>query len=224
MRILVIEDEKRLSDVLRKGLSEEGYIVDVAQDGDEGYRMAIDTEYDLIILDWRLPKRTGVDLLRELRSEGCAIPVLMLTARIEIADRVEGLDAGADDYLTKPFAFEELLARVRALLRRERRETSATLEIDDLVVDPATHAVKRGGVSISLSTREYALLEYFLRNRNRVLSRTVIAEHVWDFPYATTTNVIDVYVKYLRDKLDVGSRRPLIHTIRGTGYIMRLEE
>ncbi len=224
MRILVIEDEKRLSDVLRKGLTEEGYTVDVADDGEAGYRMVADADYDLIILDWRLPKRSGIDLLRQLRGERCVAPVLMLTARIEIADRVEGLDAGADDYLTKPFAFEELLARVRALLRRDHRDARAMLEIDDLVVDPATHGVKRGGVTVPLSSREYALLEYFLRNQNRVLSRTVIAEHVWDFPYATTTNVIDVYVKYLRDKLDVGSRRPLIHTVRGAGYIMRLEE
>ncbi len=224
MRILVIEDEQRLTDVLRQGLGEEGYAVDCARDGEAGLEAARTTEYDCILLDWRLPRRSGIDVLRTLRAEAQAVPVLMLTARESVADRVEGLDAGADDYLVKPFAFEELLARIRALLRRGHGDAATVLAIDDLTVDPVTRSVRRGEAALQLSAREYALLEYFLRNINRVLSRTVIAEHVWELPYAVNTNIIDVYVRYLREKLDIGSRRPLIHTVRGTGYVMRVDD
>lgn len=224
MRILVIEDEQRLADVLKQGLAEEGYAVDCAHDGEAGLSAAQGTEYDCIVLDWRLPRRSGIDVLRELRRAADDVPVLMLTARESVADRVEALDTGADDYLTKPFAFEELLARIRALLRRGRGGAASVLAIDDLTVDPVTRSVRRGEQPLQLSAREYALLEYFLRNVNRVLSRTVIAEHVWELPYAVNTNIIDVYVRYLREKLDAGSRRPLIHTVRGTGYVMRVDD
>jgi len=224
MRILVVEDEQRLSEILKKGLTEEGYAVDTATDGREGFDLATSTEYDVILLDWRLPKLSGVDMVKHFREAKFDTPVLMLTARDETSDRVLGLDAGADDYLTKPFAFDELLARIRALLRRGKGQQRSLLEIGDLVLDPISRSVHRGEEGISLSTREYSLLEYFLRNQNRVLSRTSIAEHVWEMPYALNTNVIDVYVKYLRQKLDVASRQPLIHTVRGTGYVMRLGE
>jgi len=224
MRILVVEDEQRLSEILKKGLTEEGYAVDTATDGREGFDLATSIEYDVILLDWRLPKLSGVDMVKHFREAKFDTPVLMLTARDETSDRVLGLDAGADDYLTKPFAFDELLARIRALLRRGKGQRRSLLEIGDLVLDPISRSVYRGEEGISLSTREYSLLEYFLRNQNRVLSRTSIAEHVWEMPYALNTNVIDVYVKYLRQKLDVASRQPLIHTVRGTGYVMRLGE
>ncbi len=221
MRILLVEDDRKVASFIHKGLEEEGYAVDVAEDGETGLLMGLDRLHDLILLDVMLPKKPGFQVLRELRQARVTTPVLLLTARDTVEDKVQGLDAGADDYLTKPFAFAELLARVRALLRRRADARSPKLEIADLVVDPATRSVTRGGRPITLTNREYALLEYFLRNPGRVLSRAMIAEHVWDYDFDTGTNVIDVYVNYLRKKIDAGHTSRLLHTVRGAGYVLR---
>lgn len=221
MRILVIEDETKLAQALQKGLSEEGYAVDVALDGTEGLHRARNTAYDLILLDLMIPELSGLELLRALRAEGQSVPVLILTARDAVQDRVRGLDSGADDYLTKPFAFEELLARVRALLRRGASAPElAVLRVADLELEPATRTVRRAGQPLALSPKEFALLEYFMRHPNRVLSRTVLSEHVWG-ELDTLTNVIDVYVHHLREKIDKGFSPKLIHTVRGVGYVLR---
>jgi len=224
MRLLVVEDEKPLAQSLRKGLVEEGYAVDVAYDGAQGLFLAKTEEYDAIILDWRLPKRSGQEVCQELRGAGIDTPILILTVLEAVENKILGLDSGADDYLTKPFSFQELTARIRALLRRAQGQPKAPLQLDDLVLDPARHKVSRGGKTIILTGKEYALLEYLLRNQNKVVTRTAIAEHVWDINFDTNTNVIDVYINHLRQKLDCGSRRPLIHTVYGVGYIMELEE
>ena len=221
MRILLVEDDKKVASFIRKGLEEEGYAVDVAADGEAGLFMGLDRLHDLIILDVMLPKKPGFQVLRELRQAKVATPVLMLTARDTVEDKVQGLDAGADDYLTKPFVFAELLARVRALLRRRAETRSPRLQVADLVLDPATRSVTRGGQPITLTNREFALLEYFMRNAGRVLTRTAITEHVWDYDFDSGTNVIDVYVNYLRKKIDAGHEPKLLHTVRGAGYVLR---
>jgi heavy metal response regulator len=223
MRLLVVEDEKKVASFIKKGLEEEGYAVDVAPDGEEGLAMALDRVHDLVILDIHLPRMDGVRILQELRKQKVAIPVLLLTVRATIEDKVLGLDAGADDYLTKPFAFQELLARVRALLRRRAEAEAPILQVADLTLDPAQRSVSRGGERIDLTTREFALLAYFMRNPGRVLTRTMISEHVWDYNFDTMTNVIDVYVNYLRKKIDAGREPKLIHTVRGVGYVLKAE-
>ena len=221
MRILLVEDDKKVASFIRKGLEEEGYAVDVAAEGEAGLFMGLDRLHDLIILDVMLPKKPGFQVLRELRQAKVATPVLMLTARDTVEDKVQGLDAGADDYLTKPFVFAELLARVRALLRRRAEARSPRLQVADLVLDPATRSVTRSGQSITLTNREFALLEYLMRNAGRVLTRTAITEHVWDYDFDSGTNVIDVYVNYLRKKIDAGHEPKLLHTVRGAGYVLR---
>src|SRR5574341_1341102 len=223
MRILVVEDDRKVASFIRKGLMEEGYAVDVAPDGETGLAMGLDRPHDVIVLDVMLPGKSGVQVVRELRQAKVAAPVLLLTARDAVEDKVQGLDAGADDYLTKPFAFAELLARVRALLRRGTAARAPVLQVADLVMDPATRTVRRGGETISLTNREFALLEYFLRNPGRVLTRTMIAEHVWDYSFDSATNVIDVSVNYLRRKIDAGRESKLIHTVRGVGYVLKAE-
>jgi heavy metal response regulator len=224
MRILVVEDEPKVASFLRQGLEEEGYAVDVATDGTAAEELALGgTTYDLVILDVMLPKQDGFAVLRTLREHRMMTPVLMLTARDSVADRVTGLDQGADDYLTKPFAFEELLARVRVLLRRGAAQRAPVLELAHLRLDPATRQVTRGARKISLTAREFALLEYFLRNAGRVLSRPMLAEHVWGIDFDPDSNVIDVYVGYLRRKVDLPGETPLLHTARGIGYVLRAE-
>ncbi len=219
MRILVVEDEKKVAGFIRQGLEEEGYAVDIATDGEEGLAMAVEGVQDLIILDIGLPKRDGLQVLKELRRKKSTVPVLLLTVRATIEDKVLGLDSGADDYLAKPFSFRELLARVRALLRRKTEGDPAVLKFGDLTLDPARHAVFRGGKRLELTSKEFALLEYFLRNPGRVLTRTMILEHIWDYDFDPGTNVVDVYVNYLRKKIDPG----LIQTVRGSGYMLRAE-
>lgn len=221
MRILVVEDEKKVASFLKKGLEEEYYAVDCAYDGEEALFMAGVNDYDLMLLDIMLPKIDGLEVLKGVRQKGLTIPVLMLTAKDSVEDVVRGLDAGGDDYLTKPFAFVELLARVRALLRRKEREPGGELKMADLVLDPVTHMVRRGEQEIDLTAKEYALLEYLMRHPNRVVTRTMISEHVWDYHFDPMTNVIDVYVNHLRKKVDLDSSRRLIHTIRGVGYILQ---
>jgi heavy metal response regulator len=224
MRILVVEDEKKVSSFIKRGLEEEKYEVDVAYDGDEGIKLAIDRQYDAIILDWMLPKQDGLSVLKELRAQHKATPVLMLTAKDTVDDIVAGLDSGSDDYLTKPFAFAELLARVRALLRRSEMDRGAELRFGELRIDPVTHKVWRGDKEIDLTAKEYSLLEYFMRNPNQVLTRTMIADHVWDYTFDSFTNIIDVYVNYLRKKIDRDADKKLIHTVRGVGYILKEED
>jgi len=224
MRLLVVEDEKKVSSFIKKGLEEEGYAVDVADNGEDGLHMAVDRVHDLIILDIQLPKMDGLAVLEELRKQKITTPVLLLTVRATIEDKVLGLDSGADDYLTKPFAFQELVARVRALLRRRADSDPAVLRIADLELDPARRVVMRGEEKIDLSPREFSLLDYFMRNPGRVLTRTMITEHVWDYDFDTETNVIDVYVNYLRNKIDAGRKPGLIHTVRGVGYVLRESE
>jgi len=223
MRILVVEDERKVASFIKRGLEEEGYAVDVAADGDEGLAMGLQDIYDVIVLDIRLPKLDGLQVLKGLRQEKVMTPVLLLTVRATIEDKVLGLDAGADDYLTKPFAFQELVARVRALLRRRPAADPAVLQVADLVLDPARRSVSRGGEKIELTPREFALLDYFMRHPGRVLTRTMIAEHVWDYDFDTSTNVIDVYVNYLRRKIDAGREPKLLHTVRGVGYVLKVE-
>jgi heavy metal response regulator len=223
MRLLVVEDEKKVASFIRKGLEEEGYAVDLVSDGRTGLIMGLDRVHDLIILDVNLPRMDGLSLLQELRQKKVTTPVLLLTVRAAIEDKVLGLDTGADDYLTKPFAFQELLARVRALLRRRVDAKPPLLQVGDLELDPATRLVFRGEEKIELTAKEYALLDYFMRHPGRVLSRTMIAEHVWDYDFDPMTNVIDVYVNYLRKKIDAGQETKLIHTVRGVGYVMKVE-
>jgi len=221
MRILVVEDEHRLAALLKQGLLEQGYAVDVAHDGEVGLGLAELEPYDLLVLDVMLPGLDGLALCRRLRAKGRHMPVLLLTARDAVDDRVTGLDSGADDYLTKPFAFRELLARVRALLRREGRSRDPLLRAGDLTLDPATREVRRGGRAIELTSKEYAVLEYLLHHPNRVLTRTQIAEHVWDYDFVAMSNVIDVYIRSLRRKLDDNDESRLLHTVRGAGYQLR---
>lgn len=223
MRILVVEDEAKVASFIRRALEEESYAVDLCADGSQGLDLASEGTYDLVILDLMLPSLPGMEVLKELRKQKIQTPVLILTARSKVDQKVQGLDAGADDYLTKPFAIEELLARVRALLRRNSGEATGLLQADDLVLNPATREVTRGGQRIELTAKEYALLEYMMRNAGRVLTRPMISEHVWNLDFDTFTNVIDVYVNYLRNKIDRGRERKLIHTLRGSGYILKAE-
>jgi DNA-binding response OmpR family regulator len=223
MRILVVEDEAKVASFIRRALEEESYAVDLCADGSQGLDLASEGTYDLVILDLMLPSLPGMEVLKELRKQKIQTPVLILTARSKVDQKVQGLDAGADDYLTKPFAIEELLARVRALLRRNSGEATGLLQADDLVLNPATREVTRGGQRIELTAKEYALLEYMMRNAGRVLTRPMISEHVWNLDFDTFTNVIDVYVNYLRNKIDRGQERKLIQTLRGSGYMLKVE-
>ncbi|CAB5106055.1 Two-component transcriptional response regulator, OmpR family [Olavius algarvensis associated proteobacterium Delta 3] len=223
MRLLVVEDEKKVASFIKKGLEEEGYAVDLASDGETGLSMALDRIHDLVILDLNLPKMDGLSILKQMRDQKTSTPVLLLTVRASIEDRVLGLDTGADDYLPKPFAFQELLARVRALLRRQADAQPPYLQIADLRLDPAQRVVYRGEQKIDLTPKEFALLDYFMRNQDRVLTRTMITEHVWDYNFDTETNVIDVYVNYLRKKIDTDRDSKLIHTVRGVGYVMKVD-
>jgi heavy metal response regulator len=223
MRILVIEDEKKVATFIKKGLVEEHYAVDTAFDGEEGLYLSEINEYDLIVLDLMIPKIDGFGVLKKIRERKNTVPVLVLTAKDSVDDTVRGLDAGCDDYLTKPFAFAELLARIRALLRRDKKEKESVLRIADLSLSIVTHKVMRQGKEIELTSKEYALLEYFMRNPEKVLTRTMISEHVWDYHFDSNTNVIDVYVNYLRKKIDKDFDPKLIHTIRGIGYMMKKE-
>lgn len=223
MRILVVEDEKKVASFIKRGLEEAGYSVDIAADGVEGAYMAESDNYDLIVLDLILPRKSGLELCKELREQKINVPILILSARDTVEDRVTGLDTGADDYLTKPFAFSELLARVRALLRRGETMIPIKLQVADLVMDTVTHEVTRAGKEIKLTGKEYALLEYFMMNPNKVLTRTMLSEHVWDYTFDTFSNVIDVYINYLRNKVDRDFEPKLIHTVRGVGYIMKVK-
>jgi DNA-binding response OmpR family regulator len=223
MRILVVEDERKVASFLRQGLEEEGHAVEVAGDGAAALELLDGAGYDLVVLDVMLPKRDGFDVLRTLRQQKVRTPVLMLTARDGVADKVAGLDGGADDYLTKPFAFEEFLARVRALLRRGASQPAPILKLADLALDPATRDVTRGSRRIVLTAREYALLEYFLRNQGRVLTRPMIAQHVWGLDFDPESNIVDVYVGYLRRKIDADGEARLLHTLRGAGYRLAAE-
>lgn len=218
MRILVVEDEQRIAVFIKQGLEEEGYAVDVAYDGEEALDWAAMVDYDLIVLDVLLPKKNGIQTCRDLRAQGNKVPVLMLTARDAIEDRVRGLDSGADDYLVKPFAFQELLARIRALLRRSGEVKTTRLQVGDLMLDTLTHRATRGERAIELTAREYAILEFLMRHPGQVLSRTQIAEHVWNYDFYSTSNVVDVYIRYLRRKVDEGFDVNLIETVRGVGY------
>jgi heavy metal response regulator len=220
MRILVIEDEKKVASFIKKGLEEEHYAVDTAYDGETGLYMAEVNEYDLIILDLMIPKIDGLEVLKRIRKNKNSVPILVLTAKDTAEDIVKGLDAGCDDYLTKPFNFMVFLARIRALLRREKIDKEPLLEIADLTLSPVTHKVTRMGKEVDLTSKEYALLEYFMRNPDKVLTRTMISEHVWDYHFDSLTNVVDVYVNYLRRKIDKDFEPKLIHTIRGVGYIL----
>ena len=222
MQILIIEDEEKIANFLRRGLLEESYAVDIAGDGEDAlYRFDIN-EYDLIILDLMIPKVDGMTVCRKIREVNTDIPILILTAKYSTEDKVKGLDAGADDYMTKPFTFSELSARVRALLRRGKKADPTVLTIDNLSLDPATRIAKRGNKAIVLTAREYALLEYFMRNPNRVLTKTELLEHVWDYNYDGLSNVLETYVKYLRKKIRVHPNdKELIYTMRGSGYILK---
>jgi len=221
MRVLIVEDEKKIAEFVKRGLKEEGYAVDIANDGENGFFLAKTNEYDIILLDIMLPKIDGVTLCRKIREGGVGSPVIMLTAKDSVEDKVQGLDSGADDYITKPFAFEELLARIRAILRKRSSHASTLLKVGDLAMDLTTHKVNRSGKAIDLTTKEFALLEYLMRNADKVVTRTMISEHVWDIDFDTFTNVIDVYINYLRNKIDSGNKKKMIQTIRGRGYMLK---
>jgi heavy metal response regulator len=223
MKILVVEDEKKVASFIKRGLEEEKYEVDISYDGEEGLQKALDGSYSLVILDVMLPKKDGLSVVKELRARKLLTPVLMLTAKDTVEDIVAGLNSGSDDYLTKPFAFAELLARARALLRRSEQERGAEIRFADLRLDPVTHKVWRKDKEIDLTAKEYSLLEFFMRNPNQVLTRTTIAENVWDYIFDSFTNIIDVYVNYLRKKIDRDADKKLIHTVRGVGYILKEE-
>lgn len=221
MRILLVEDDPGIAGFITKGLVEERYAVDLATDGEEGFLMAETVSYDLIVLDVMLPKLDGMTFCRRLRAKGKGMPILLLTARDSVEDRVTGLDTGADDYLTKPFAFPELVARIRSLLRRGSHQPLVHLKIGDLELDPVAHRVWRDGKEMFLTNKEYAILEYLMRNENRVLTRSAIIEHVWDIQYDNLTNIVDVHIRSLRAKIDRGFATPLIHTVRGVGYVVK---
>jgi two-component system OmpR family response regulator len=223
MRILVVEDEVKMAGLLRRGLVEEGHAVDVARTGDDALWMAGAAEYDAVVLDLMLPGIDGLEVCRRLRDEGVWAPVLMLTARDAVEDRIAGLDAGADDYLAKPFSFAELLARLRALVRRGTPSRPSVIAVGDLRLDPSTHRVWRGDVEVSLSGKEFAILETFMRRPGQVLSRYQLLEHAWDYGYENRSNVVDVYVRYLREKIDRPFGRESLETVRGAGYRLRPE-
>ncbi|KAB2881258.1 response regulator transcription factor [bacterium] len=223
MRILIIEDDARLARFLKTGLTQDGFAVDVAGDGESALVEFGVNSYDLVILDWKLPGMNGIAVCKEIRKRASHVPILFLTAQDSINNKVEGLESGADDYLTKPFSFMELAARLQALLRR-RYSPLETFEIDDLVLNVQERKVTRGGKRIELSNKEFAILEFFMRNRNRLITHAALSNHVWEIDFDTGTNVIYVYVTQLRNKLNCGSRRPLIHTVRGAGYIFKEPE
>lgn len=221
MRLLVVEDEKKVASFIKKGLEEDYYSVDIALDGKEGARLALSEQYDLIILDIMLPFKDGISILKEIRTEKIFTPVLMLTAKGDVMDKVLGLDSGADDYLAKPFAFDELLARVRALLRRKSSEKNIILTAGELQLDTQAHKAFRNNNEIELTPKEYSILEYLIRNKNRVVSRTILSEHVYDYHFDSDTNVIDVHINKLRNKIDKGYDKQILQTVRGVGYIIK---
>jgi heavy metal response regulator len=220
MRVLVVEDEKRIADFIARGLKEEHYAVDIAYDGEQGLYLAEINTYDLMIFDIMLPKHDGVEMCRKLRLKKINAPILMLTARAAVKDKVTGLNAGADDYLTKPFSFEELLARVKVLLRRPTANKTSVLKVADLELNQLNHEVKRTGKLMVLTAKEFALLEYLMLNTGQVISRSMISEHVWNEQFDSMTNVIDVHIRNLRNKIDDGFKKKLIHTLRGSGYML----
>ena len=221
MKILIIEDEKKVAAFIKKGLEEEYYTADIALNGKDGLNLALAGEYDLIVLDVMLPIINGITVTKELRKTKVTTPILLLTVKDSTEDKVEGLDAGADDYLTKPFAFEELLARLRALIRRKSNVENPVLKIADLMIDQKFHKVTRGDEEITLTPKEYSILEYLLLNKNRIVTRTMLMEHVYEYDFDTETNVIDVYINKLRSKIDAGNIMQLIHTVRGIGYVIK---
>ncbi|MEO6693893.1 MAG: response regulator transcription factor [Ignavibacteria bacterium] len=224
MNVLLIEDEKKISEFIRKGLKEQSYNVEVTYDGITGHHMAANNDYDIIILDVLLPKQNGFVVCSKIREDGIKTPILMLTSMGQTEDKVRGLNMGADDYLTKPFKFDELLARVRALLRRGSAEKKIIYKIDDLSLDMTEHIVRRENKEINLTAKEFALLEYLLKNKKRVMSRTQISESVWGIDFDRGSNVVDTYIKFLRQKIDKGFSKPLIHTVIGVGYVLREEK
>jgi two-component system OmpR family response regulator len=222
MKILVIEDDPTVGQFVKRGLEEQRWGVDLVGDGEEGERLASSDSYDLVILDMRLPGKPGLQVLHSLRARGIVVPVLVLTAQDAVDAKVQTLRAGADDYVTKPFAFEELLARVEAVSRRPRALTTPALRIDDLVLDRDTHEVRRGDVAIELTPKEYAVLEYLVRHAGKVMSRTLITEYAWGYHFDPGTNIVDVVINHLRKKIDAGHDRKLIHTVRGVGYVVKV--
>jgi len=223
MRILLVEDDVSVSSFVRRGLVQEGFSVDVSPDGRDAFHRALEEPYDVIVLDILIPFMDGMEVLAQIRKHGSRVPVLILSAKDCVEDRVRGLDCGADDYLVKPFSFAELTARIRALLRRGTDQGQAVVQVEDLEIDLAAHKVTRNGTRIVLTPKEFSLLEYLVRNRGNVLTRTMIAEHVWDQHFDSFSNVIDVYIRYLRAKVDDMSAKKLIHTIRGVGYVLATE-
>ncbi len=223
MRILVVEDEKKVASFIKKGMEEEGFTVDLAHDGEEGVLKATSSSYDLILMDIMMPKKDGLTAIKEIREENISTPILCLTAKDTVDDIVTGLDSGSDGYLTKPFAFAELIARSQALIRRKNTDRGAELFFADLRLDPVSHKVWRSDNELDLTSKEYGLLEYFMQNPNQVLTRTMIAEHVWDYTFDSFTNIIDVYVNYLRKKVDQNYDKKLIRTVRGVGYTLKEE-
>lgn len=224
MRILIVEDERHLAKILKKGLEENGFIVDMCHEGEEGLYMAETYPFDAILLDILLPKMDGLSILNRLRAKNIGVPVLMLTAKGELEDRVKGLNTGADDYIIKPFDFQELLARLNAVIRRSSNKASPVISIDDLTINMHLKTVTRSGKEIQLSTKEYSLLEYLVLNNGRVISRTELTEHMYDTDFDLDSNVIDVYINYLRNKIDKGFDRQLVRTVRGAGYVLKGEE
>jgi len=224
MKILIVEDERELAGILKKGFEELGFAVDLSFDGEDGLFMAENYPYDAMLLDIMLPKMDGISVLGELRKKKMDLPVLMLTAKAEIRDRIQGLEKGADDYIPKPFDFEELVARVKSAIRRSKGNPSPEIVIDDLVLNTSARSVSRAGRAVSLSAREYNLLEYLAMNKNRVINRTELTEHIYDSEFDLDSNIIDVYINYLRNKIDKGFEKKLIHTVRGAGYVLRLPE
>jgi DNA-binding response OmpR family regulator len=224
MHILIVEDEEKIANFLRRGLMEESYVVDIAKSGEEAlYKFEVNT-YDCIILDIMIPKGDGMFVCRSIRTKNTHVPILILTAKYDVSDRVTGLDAGADDYVTKPFAYSELSARIRALIRRGKKADPVVLTIDNLTLNPATRTAQRGNKTITLTTREYALLEYLMRHQNQVITKTELLEHLWDYNYDGLSNIVETYIKYLRKKLHTNPQdKELIHTMRGSGYILKAE-
>lgn len=221
MRLLAVEDDKKIATFIKRGLKEEGFAVDVAYDGEEGDFLAATNDYDLILLDVMLPKMDGIALCKKFRKNNITTPIMMLTAKDDVKDRVNGLDSGADDYLTKPFAFEELLARVRAHLRKKDAQAPSCYQVDDLTLNLLTHKVYRADKEIILTAKEYMLLKFLMHHAGTTVTRTMISEHVWDVHFDVSTNIIDVYVNYLRSKIDNGHEKKLIHTVRGYGYVLK---
>jgi DNA-binding response OmpR family regulator len=218
MRILIVEDDQKIANSIKKGLEQEAYAVDVSYDGEDGFDLAVTEEYDVIILDWMLPKKNGINFCKELRQENVHVPVLMLTAKGQIKDRVDGLDVGADDYLVKPFAFDEFLARVRALLRRPKKYIASTLVCGDLTLDTVNFEVNIKNKPVHLSKKEYALLEYLLRNKNKVVTKEQIINHAWNYESDVLPNTVEAYIRYLRQKIDQPFQKDFIKTVRGFGY------